>query len=246
PMMIYPAIHYTMGGLWVDYELQTTIPGLFAAGECNFSDHGANRLGASALMQGLADGYFVLPYTIQNYLSDQIYVGKISDKTPEFQEAEQHALQKQQRLLDIKGTHSVDHFHKALGKVMWEYVGMARNTESLYKAKGLVKELEGEFWKDVNVPGTISSFNPELEKAYRLADYFELAQLIIDDAMQREESCGGHFRTEYQTEDGEAQRDDDKFMFVAAWNYQGHNVPETMEKEELDYKFIKVQKRNYK
>jgi succinate dehydrogenase / fumarate reductase flavoprotein subunit len=246
PMMIYPAIHYTMGGLWVDYELQTTIPGLFAAGECNFSDHGANRLGASALMQGLADGYFVLPYTLQNYLSDQIYVGKISKDAPEFVEAEQSARGKEQRLLDIHGTKSVDHFHKALGKIMWEYVGMARNNESLAKAKGLVKELEQEFWQDVRVPGSIDSFNPELEKAYRLADYFELAQLIIDDAEQREESCGGHFRTEHQTEDGEALRDDDKFMYVAAWQYQGHNQPETMNKEELNYDFIKVQKRNYK
>ncbi len=246
PMMIYPAIHYTMGGIWVDYELQTTVPGLFAAGEANFSDHGANRLGASALMQGLADGYFVLPYTIQNYLSDQIYVGKISDQTPEFDQAEKDALAKQQRLLDIKGTKSVDHFHKALGRIMWEYVGMARNTESLAKAKMLVSELEKEFWKDVRVTGTIESFNPELEKAYRLADYFEMAQLIIDDATHREESCGGHFRTEHQTEDGEAQRDDDKFMYVAAWEYQGHDKPEVMSKEELHYEYIKVQKRNYK
>lgn len=246
PMMIYPAIHYTMGGIWVDYELQTTVPGLFAAGEANFSDHGANRLGASALMQGLADGYFVLPYTLQNYLSDQIYVGKISDQTPEFDQAEKDAIDKQQRLLDIKGTKSVDHFHKALGKIMWEYVGMARNTESLAKAKTLVRELEEEFWKDVRVPGTIDSFNPELEKAYRLADYFEMALLIIDDAAHREESCGGHFRTEHQTDEGEAQRDDDKFMYVAAWEYQGHDKPEVMTKEELHYEYIKVQKRNYK
>ena len=246
PMMIYPAIHYTMGGLWVDYELQTTIPGLFAAGECNFSDHGANRLGASALMQGLADGYFVLPYTLQNYLSDQIYVGKISDQTPEFDEAERHARESLQHLLDIQGTHTVDHYHKALGKVMWEYVGMARNTESLATAKEKVRELEESFWKDVRVPGTAHSFNPELDKAHRLADYFELALLIIDDAMQRQESCGGHFRTEFQTEDGEALRNDDAFMYVAAWHYQGHGTQETMEKEDLDYQFIKVQKRNYK
>lgn len=246
PMMIYPAIHYTMGGLWVDYELQTTIPGLFATGECNFSDHGANRLGASALMQGLADGYFVLPYTVQNYLSDQIYVGKISDQTPEFDEAEKAAVDKENILMNIKGTHNVDHFHKHLGKIMWEYVGMARNTESLTKAKGLVKELEAEFWKDVRIPGQRDAMNPELEKAYRLADYFELAQLIIDDAKHREESCGGHFRTEHQTEDGEALRDDEHFMYVAAWEYQGHDKPEVMHKEELNYENIKVQKRNYK
>lgn len=246
PMMIYPAIHYTMGGLWVDYELQTTIPGLFAAGECNFSDHGANRLGASALMQGLADGYFVLPYTVQNYLSGQIYAGKISDQTPEFDAAEKAAVEKENLLMSIKGTHSVDYFHKHLGKIMWENVGMARNTESLAKAKGEVKELEAEFWKDVHVPGQRDAMNPELEKAYRLADYFEMAQLIIDDAMHREESCGGHFRTEHQTEDGEALRDDAHFMYVAAWEYQGHDMPEVMHKEELNYENIKVQKRNYK
>ncbi|MBQ9638603.1 MAG: fumarate reductase/succinate dehydrogenase flavoprotein subunit [Bacteroidales bacterium] len=246
PMMIYPAVHYTMGGLWVDYELQTTIPGLFAAGEANFSDHGANRLGASALMQGLADGYFVLPYTIQNYLSDQIYVGSISDQTPEFDEAERVALEKQQKLLNINGTKSVDYFHKALGHVMWEYVGMARNTESLNKALQLIAEVEAEFWKDVRVPGTIDSMNPELEKAYRLADYFELARLIATDALHREESCGGHFRTEHQTEDGETMRDDEHFMYVAAWEYQGHDAKETMHKEDLHYEYIKIQKRNYK
>ena len=258
PMMIYPAIHYTMGGLWVDYELQTTIPGLFAAGEANFSDHGANRLGASALMQGLADGYFVLPYTMQNYLADQIYVGKISDKTPEFDQAEQAVRERLQTLLNIKKSensehsessdksHSVDHFHKALGRIMWEYVGMARNTESLTTAQRLVADLEAEFWKEVFIPGTADEFNPELEKAYRLADYFELARLIITDAMHREESCGGHFRTEHQTEDGETQRDDENFMYVAAWEYQGHDVTETMTKEPLNYEHIKIAKRNYK
>ena len=250
PMRIYPAIHYTMGGLWVDYELQTTIPGLFAAGEANFSDHGANRLGASALMQGLADGYFVLPYTLQNYLADQIYVGKISDNTPEFDAAEENVRQRINRLLDIKATatekHTVDYFHKALGKIMWEYCGMARNTESLTKAKQLVSELESHFWNEVNIPGTSTQFNPELEKAYRLEDYFELAQLIIADALHREESCGGHFRTEHQTEDGETLRDDEKFMYVAAWEYQGHNNPEVMSKEELNYEHIKIAKRNYK
>ena len=250
PMMIYPAVHYTMGGLWVDYELQTTIPGLFAAGEANFSDHGANRLGASALMQGLADGYFVLPYTMQNYLADQIYQGKISPDAPEFEQAEQQVRQRIDSLFNIgrnaSETHSVDHFHKSLGKIMWEYVGMARNTESLTTAMQHVKELENQFWNQVYIPGTADEFNPELEKAYRLADYFELARLIITDAQHREESCGGHFRTEHQTDDGETQRDDEHFMYVAAWEYHGHDNPETMTKEELNYQHIKIAKRNYK
>ncbi len=246
PMMIYPAIHYTMGGLWVDYELQTTIPGLFAAGEANFSDHGANRLGASALMQGLADGYFVLPYTMQNYLADQIYVGKISATTLEFDKAEEAVRERLNKLTTIGGDKTVDHFHKALGKIMWEYCGMARNTESLNKAKKLVSQLEDEFWKSVFIPGNANEMNPELEKAYRLEDYFELAQLVIDDAMHREESCGGHFRTEHQTEDGETLRDDEHFMYVAAWEYQGHGQPETMEKEPLVYEHIQIANRNYK
>ncbi|MCR4848683.1 MAG: fumarate reductase/succinate dehydrogenase flavoprotein subunit [Bacteroidales bacterium] len=246
PMMIYPAIHYTMGGLWVDYELQTTIPGLFAAGEANFSDHGANRLGASALMQGLADGYFVLPYTLQNYLADQIYVGKIALTTPEFDEAEKAVRERLNRLMEVGGNKTVDHYHKALGKIMWEYCGMARNTESLTKAQQLVSELEEEFWESVFVPGTANEFNPELEKACRLEDYFELAQLVIADALHREESCGGHFRTEHQTEDGETLRDDEHFMYVAAWEYQGHGQPETMEKEPLHYEYIKIANRNYK
>ena len=256
PMMIYPAIHYTMGGLWVDYELQTTIPGLFAAGEANFSDHGANRLGASALMQGLADGYFVLPYTLQNYLADQINVGKISTTSPEFDTAETAVRQRINKLLQIGAEkslnsqlstlNSTDHYHKALGKIMWEYCGMARNTESLTKAKQLVSELENEFWKSVFIPGTANEMNPELEKAYRLEDYFELAQLVIDDAMHREESCGGHFRTEHQTQDGETLRDDEHFMYVAAWEYQGHGHPETMEKEPLVYEHIQIANRNYK
>lgn len=250
PMCIYPAIHYTMGGLWVDYELQTTIPGLFAAGEANFSDHGANRLGASALMQGLADGYFVLPYTVQNYLADQIYVGKISAQSPEFDAAEQAVHQRINRLLDIKEhateRHTVDHFHKALGRIMWEYCGMARSKESLTQARQLVADLEADFWNQVNIPGTAQEFNPELEKAYRLEDYFELAQLIIADALHREESCGGHFRVEHQTDDGETQRDDDNFMYVAAWQYQGHGSPELMDKEDLNYEHIKIAKRNYK
>ena len=254
PMMIYPAIHYTMGGLWVDYELQTTIPGLFAAGEANFSDHGANRLGASALMQGLADGYFVLPYTLQNYLADQINVGKISATTPEFDAAEEAVRKRIDTLLNMalrqaqgpSNLKTVDHFHKALGKIMWEYCGMARNTESLTQAKELVSKLENEFWKSVFVPGTANEFNPELEKACRLEDYFELAQLVIADALHREESCGGHFRTEHQTADGETLRDDENFMYVAAWEYQGHSQPETMEKEPLNYEHIQIATRNYK
>ena len=255
PMMIYPAIHYTMGGLWVDYELQTTIPGLFAAGEANFSDHGANRLGASALMQGLADGYFVLPYTLQNYLADQINVGKISVDSTEFDAAEEAVQQRIEKLLKNAALRqaqgpsnmkTVDHFHKALGKIMWEYCGMARNTESLTKAKELATELENDFWKSVFVPGTANEFNPELEKACRLEDYFELAQLVIADALHREESCGGHFRTEHQTADGETLRDDEHFMYVAAWEYQGHGQPETMEKEPLNYEYIQIATRNYK
>ena len=246
PMMIYPAVHYTMGGLWVDYELQTTIPGLFAAGEANFSDHGANRLGASALMQGLADGYFVLPYTLQNYLADQIYVGAISADSPEFDQAEHEALIRQQKLLQINGTKTVDHFHKALGHIMWEYVGMARSKESLNTALRLIAQLESDFWADVRVPGTLEEFNTELEKAYRLADYFELARLVATDALHREESCGGHFRVEHQTPDGETLRDDENYMYVAAWEYKGHNVPEEMSREDLVYEHIQIQKRNYK
>ncbi|MBR3985572.1 MAG: fumarate reductase/succinate dehydrogenase flavoprotein subunit [Bacteroidales bacterium] len=252
PMMIYPAIHYTMGGIWVDYELQTTIPGLFAAGEANFSDHGANRLGASALMQGLADGYFVLPYTMQNYLSDQIYVGKISADTPEFDKAEQDVRERINKLFEVGQkaaagtTKTVDHFQKALGHIMWEYVGMARNTESLTTAKKMVCELEEEFWKEVSIPGKNEEMNPELEKGLRTADNFELARLMIQDALHREESCGGHFRTEHQTEDGETQRDDEHFMYVGAWEYQGHDVDEVMSKEDLHYEYIQIAKRNYK
>ena len=246
PMMIYPAVHYTMGGLWVDYELQTNITGLFAAGEANFSDHGANRLGASALMQGLSDGYFVLPYTLQNYLADQIYVGKISDQTPEFEKAEQDVRERIARLFAIKGTKTVDHFHKELGKVMWEYVGMGRNKDGLEKGIRLIQELEDEFWKDVKVTGTNDEMNTELEKALRLADYFELARLIATDALHREESCGGHFREEHQTEDGETLRDDENFMYVGAWEYKGFQQPEELHKEELKYEYIKIQKRNYK
>ncbi|MBQ9545866.1 MAG: fumarate reductase/succinate dehydrogenase flavoprotein subunit [Bacteroidales bacterium] len=253
PMMIYPAVHYTMGGLWVDYELQTTIPGLFAAGEANFSDHGANRLGASALMQGLSDGYFVLPYTLQNYLADQIYVGKITNDTPEFDKAEQDVKDRISKLMEIGSKNmagserlTVDHFHKALGRIMWDYCGMARSEQSLKDGFEKVVELEAEFWQKVSIPGIAESFNPELEKAYRLVDYFELARLLITDAQHRKESCGGHFRVESQTEDGETQRDDDNFMYVAAWEYKGHDVTEEMHKEDLHYEYIHIAKRNYK
>ena len=246
PMMIYPAVHYTMGGLWVDYELQTTIPGLFAAGEANFSDHGANRLGASALMQGLADGYFVLPYTLQNYLADQIYVGKITPEGAEFDEAEARVRKRIDDLLALGGSHTVDHFHKALGHIKWEYCGMARSKESLTTAAEEIAKLKEEFQHDVFVPGKAEEMNPELEKACRLADYFELAQLIVADAMQREESCGGHFRVEHQSEDGETQRDDQNFMFVGAWEYQGADAAETLHKEPLEYEHIQIVKRNYK
>ena len=246
PMMIYPAIHYTMGGIWVDYELQTSIPGLFAAGEANFSDHGANRLGASALMQGLADGYFVLPYTLQNYLADEIYNDRVSPNTPEFEKAESEVRQRIDRLMSIKGTKTVDHFHKKLGNIMWDYVGMGRNAEGLQKGLTLIDELEQEFWKDVQVTGTADSMNPELEKAIRLADYFELAKLMAKDAYHRNESCGGHFREEYQTEDGETLRNDNDYMYVAAWEYQGHNQDEILHKEPLVYQDIEIKQRNYK
>ena len=246
PMMIYPAIHYTMGGIWVDYELQTSIPGLFAAGEANFSDHGANRLGASALMQGLADGYFVLPYTLQNYLAAEIYSGKVSANSPEFDKAEESVRQRIDALMNIKGAKTVDHFHKKLGNIMWDYVGMGRNSEGLQKGLTLIKELEQEFWKDVQITGTADSMNPELEKAIRLADYFELAKLMAKDAYHRNESCGGHFREEYQTEDGETLRNDNEYMYVAAWEYQGHDQDEVLHKEPLVYQDIEIKQRNYK
>ena len=246
PMMIYPAIHYTMGGIWVDYELQTSIPGLFAAGEANFSDHGANRLGASALMQGLADGYFVLPYTLQNYLAAEIYSGKVSANSPEFDKAEESVRQRIDALMNIRGTKTVDHFHKKLGNIMWDYVGMGRNAEGLQKGLTLIKELEQEFWKDVQITGTADSMNPELEKAIRLADYFELAKLMAKDAYHRNESCGGHFREEYQTEDGETLRNDNEYMYVAAWEYQGHDQDEVLHKEPLVYQDIEIKQRNYK
>jgi len=246
PMMIYPAVHYTMGGLWVDYELMTSIPGLYAAGEANFSDHGANRLGASALMQGLADGYFVLPYTIQNYLADQIRVPKISTDLTEFKEAEKAVGDHLNRLMNVKGKTSVDTFHRRLGHIMWENVGMARNEKGLQKAITEIAALRKEFWKDVKIPGTADSINQELEKAGRVADFLELGELMARDALIRQESCGGHFREEYQTPEGEALRDDEAFMYVSAWAYKGDNTEPDLIKEPLKYESIEVKQRNYK
>ena len=247
PMMIYPAIHYTMGGIWVDYELQTTIKGLFAIGECNFSDHGANRLGASALMQGLADGYFVLPYTIQNYLSDQITVPRFSTDLPEFAEAEKAVQAKIDHLMNIKGKKSVDSIHKELGRVMWEYVGMGRTAEGLKTGLARLKEIRKEFETELFIPGSKEGMNIELDKAFRLDDFITMGQLIAYDALNREESCGGHFREEYQTEEGEAKRDDENFFYVACWEYQGSDdKAPVLYKEPLVYEAIKVQTRNYK
>ena len=246
PMMIYPAIHYTMGGIWVDYELQTTIKGLFAIGECNFSDHGANRLGASALMQGLADGYFVLPYTIQNYLSDQIQVPRFSTDLPEFVAAEKAVNDKIQRLMNIKGHRSVDSIHKELGHIMWDFVGMGRTKESLTTALAKLKEVRKTFWSDLRIPGEANELNVELEKAIRLADFIEIGELMAYDALNREESCGGHFREEHQTPEGEALRHDDKFSYVACWKYTGEGKEPELIKEDLNYEFTKVQTRNYK
>ena len=247
PMMIFPAIHYTMGGIWVDYELQTTIPGLFSIGECNFSDHGANRLGASALMQGLADGYFVLPYTIQNYLADQEIWPKVSTDLPEFAEAEKAVDAEQDRLLNIKGKRSVDSIHKELGHIMWEHVGMGRTKEGLEEGLKLLKELRKEFNENLFVPGSKEGLNVELDKAIHLRDFILMGELIAYDALHREESCGGHFREEHQTEEGEAKRDDKNFFYVGAWEYQGDDekAPE-LTKEPLEYEIIKVQTRNYK
>lgn len=245
PMMIYPAIHYTMGGIWVDYELQSTIPGLFAIGEANFSDHGANRLGASALMQGLADGYFVLPYTIQNYLSDQISVPRIKTDTPEFDKAEKDINDRIEKLLSIKGKRSVDSIHKELGHIMWEYVGMNRNEAGLKEAIKRIEKVKKEFWSNVRIPGDKETLNMELEKALRLADFIETGELIAHDALNREESCGGHFRSEYQTPEGEAMRNDEEFAYVSCWEYKGDDTP-VIHKEPLDYEFIVRQQRNYK
>ncbi len=246
PMMIYPASHYTMGGIWVDYELQTTIPGLFAIGEANFSDHGANRLGASALMQGLADGYFVLPYTIQNYLSDQIQVPRFSTDLPEFAEAEKAVKARIDRLMAIKGKQSVDSLHKKLGRIMSDYVGMGRNKAGLEKALVEIEKIKKEFYSDLRIPGEAYSLNVELEKALRLEDFIEIGKLMAIDALHREESCGGHFREEHQTEEGEAKRNDEQFMYVGCWEYKGDDQKPELHKEELNYEFVKVQQRNYK
>ena len=246
PMMIYPAIHYTMGGIWVDYELMTSIPGLFAIGEANFSDHGANRLGASALMQGLADGYFVLPYTIQNYLADQIQVPRFSTDLPEFDKTEQDINDRIKRLMSIQGKQSVDSLHKKLGHIMWDFVGMGREREGLEKAIVQLKALKKEFWSDVRIPGKADDLNVELEKALRLADFIEIGELMARDAHDREESCGGHFRLEHQTPEGEALRHDDQFAYVSCWEYQGEDQDPVLLKEPLDYEFVVRQQRNYK
>ena len=245
PMKIYPAVHYTMGGLWVDYNLSTTVPGLYSLGEANFSDHGANRLGASALMQGLADGYFVIPYTIGDYLA-QIGPAPVDTKHPEFAKAEKGVKDAIQKLLSINGTKTVDHFHKALGHIMWEYCGMARNAEGLTKAKGMIQELRKEFWKDVKVLGANEELNQTLEKASRVADFLELGELMVDDALNRSESCGGHFRLESQTPEGEALRDDENFAYAAAWEFMAENAPETLHKEPLVFENVKLTQRSYK
>ena len=246
PMMIFPAIHYTMGGIWVDYELMTSIPGLFAIGEANFSDHGANRLGASALMQGLADGYFVLPYTIQNYLSDQIQVPRFSTDLPEFVAVEKEVMDKIQKIKAVNGKASVDSIHKKLGHIMWDFVGMARTAESLKKALTGIEDVQKEFWANVRIPGEVNELNIELEKALRLIDFIEVGKLMALDALDRNESCGGHFREEYQTPEGEALRDDKDYSYVACWKYTGEDTAPELIKEDLNYQFVKVQTRNYK
>lgn len=248
--MIYPATHYTMGGIWVDYNLMTTIPGCYAIGEANFSDHGANRLGASALMQGLADGYFVLPYTIGDYLSNEIRTGAISTETPEFEKAEKEVRERLQFFVNNNGSHSVDHFHKRLGKIMWEKCGMSRNAKDLNEAIAEIKALREEFWRDVRVPGSMDGLNPELEKAGRVADFLELGELFARDALERSESCGGHFREESVELDGEqkgeAKRDDENFAYVAAWEYVGQPSEAILHKEELEFNDIELKQRSYK
>jgi succinate dehydrogenase / fumarate reductase flavoprotein subunit len=246
PMMIYPAVHYTMGGIWVDYNLMTTVPGLYAIGEANFSDHGSNRLGASALMQGLADGYFVLPYTIGDYLSDDIRTGPISTDTPEFKESEEKVKDLLKKLVQNKGKHSVDYYHKKLGNIMWDKCGMSRNETGLNEAISEIKELRADFWKNVMVPGGLNELNKELEKAGRVADFLELGELFAKDALTRNESCGGHFREEYATKEGEAKRDDKKFNFVSAWEYKGEPSEAKFHKEKLEFENIEVKVRSYK
>jgi succinate dehydrogenase / fumarate reductase, flavoprotein subunit len=244
-MRIYPAVHYTMGGLWVDYELMTTIPGLYALGECNFSDHGANRLGASALMQGLADGYFVIPYTVGNYLADEIRTAAIPTSHPAFEEAEKSVRERIDRLMSINGKQTAESMHKRLGKIMWDKCGMARNAQGLREAIEEIRQLRREFWSDIRIPGKVNEFNPELDKANRIADFMELGELMCLDALHREESCGGHFREESQTEEGEALRHDDRFMYVAAWESASEGNW-TLHKEELDYDVVKPSQRSYK
>ncbi len=246
PMMIYPAIHYTMGGLWVDYELMTSIPGLYAIGEVNFSDHGANRLGASALMQGLADGYFVLPYTIQNYLADEIGTPRMSTDLPEFREAEENVQERLSKLMGIKGQHAIDKYYKELGHIMWDHVGMSRNEQGLKEGIEMIRRIRDEFWHKIRIPLTLNELNTELEKADRVADFLELAELMALDALNRKESAGGHYREEYQTEEGEALRNDDEYMYVAAWEYKGPDKPPELHKEPLKFEYIKVQTRSYK
>ena len=245
PMRIYPAVHYTMGGLWVDYELQTSITGLYSLGEANFSDHGANRLGASALMQGLADGYFVIPYTIGNYLADEIRNPTPSTEDAAFVKAEKEVADRINTLKNINGSKTVESFHKRLGKIMWDKCGMARNAEGLTQAIEEIRQLKAEFWRDVKIPGDIDEMNWELDKANRVADFIELGELMCIDALNRNESCGGHFREEYQTEEGEALRDDADFMYVASWEYNGdHNW--NLHKEVLEYEVVKPSQRSYK
>ena len=245
PMRIYPAVHYTMGGLWVDYELQTTVKGLYAMGEANFSDHGANRLGASALMQGLADGYFVIPYTLGNYLADDISTASIPTTHPAFEATEKAVSERINTLMNIKGTKTVESFHKRLGKIMWEKCGMARNAKGLQEAIVEIQELKKEFWSDVKIPGEINSMNPELDKAGRVADFIELGELMCKDALDRNESCGGHFREESQTDDGEAKRDDINFSYVSAWEFKGESNWQ-LNKEPLNFEIVKPSQRSYK
>ncbi len=246
PMQIYPAIHYAMGGTWVDYNLMTSVPGLYSIGEANFSDHGANRLGASALMQGLADGYFILPYTIGDYLAGEIMVPKIDTNAPEFEEAEKNVTGRLEKLYNIKGDQPVDYFHKKLGHIMWEYVGMSRNEEGLKKAIEEIAELKKEFWSNVRIPGEMNNINPELEKAGRLADFIDIGDLMARDALNRNESCGGHFREESVTEDGEAKRNDEIGCYASAWEFQGEDKEPVMHREELVFENVKLTQRSYK
>ncbi|MGO3163032.1 MAG: succinate dehydrogenase (quinone) flavoprotein subunit, partial [Sphingobacteriaceae bacterium] len=246
PMRIYPAVHYTMGGVWVDYNLMTTVPGLYCLGEANFSDHGANRLGASALMQGLSDGYFVIPYTVGDYLAKIGNFNPVDKNHPAFEETRKEVENKINKLLSLKGTKTVDDIHKQLGQIMWEYCGMARSAEGLQKAKGLIAELRKEFWENARVLGENEELNMSLEKAGRVADFLELGELMVEDALQRAESCGGHFRLESQTEEGEAKRNDDEFTYVSAWEYKGDEQPEMLHKEDLIFENVELTQRSYK